>query len=238
MRSFVGGRGGLALFLRRRFRRLSLHDEPPLPVAPAQSDSCRCSTTCRIFLRYRPRPRAGTEARDSPANRRPEISRICSDGIVRRDQLFAPGRIHAVIAGRNRRRAADAHVNFGGACLAHQAHDLAAGGAAHDRIVHQNHALPFEHAAHRIQFQLHAEIADGLLRLDERAADVVIADQPHAKRNAGFRRVADRRRHARIGHRRDDVGFHGMLARQQASQSLRGSRFTGRPKTTLSGREK
>src|SRR5208282_476190 len=39
----------LRLLYRHCFR-LSCHDEPPPRVAPAQSDSCRCSTTYRIFL--------------------------------------------------------------------------------------------------------------------------------------------------------------------------------------------
>jgi microcystin-dependent protein len=35
-------------------------------------------------------------------------------------------------------------VHFARAGLPHHAHDLAAGGAAHDGIVHQHHALAFQ----------------------------------------------------------------------------------------------
>src|SRR5229473_94146 len=56
-----------------RFFHLSPHDEPPLRVAPAQSDSCWCSTTCRIFLPYLPPPPAATRATGTRANRRPGI---------------------------------------------------------------------------------------------------------------------------------------------------------------------
>src|SRR5208283_669874 len=51
---------------------VSLHDEPPLRVAPVRSDSCRCSTTCKIFLAYLPRRRAAIQAKDTPANPRRE----------------------------------------------------------------------------------------------------------------------------------------------------------------------
>src|SRR5580704_18432468 len=52
--------------------------------------------------------------------------------LVRCDQFFAPRRIHAVITGRNRRRTADAHVNFGRASFAYQSHDFTARRPAHD----------------------------------------------------------------------------------------------------------
>ena len=102
-------------------------------------------------------------------------------------------------------------MHFARAGLAHHADDLAAGGAAHDGIVHQNHALAFQQVAHRVQLELHAEIADRLRRLDERAAHVVIADQRLPERNAGFGGIADGGGDAGIGHRHDDVGIDGML---------------------------
>ena len=91
------------------------------------------------------------------------------------------------------------------------------------RIVHEYHALSLNHSTHRIQFQLHAEIADRLLRLDERSADVMIANQRHPKWNSGFSRVADRRRHAGIRYRRNNIRLHRMLARQQVVPAVRGS---------------
>ncbi len=65
---------------------------------------------------------------------------------------------------------------------AHHAHDLAAGGAAHDGIVDQNDAFAFQQAAHRVQLEFHAEVAHALFRLNEGAPDVMIADQAEAER--------------------------------------------------------
>ncbi len=137
---------------------------------------------------------------------------------IRCDQFLARGRIHAVVAGRNRRRAADAHVHFRRTRFAHHAHDLAAGRAAHDRIVHEHDALAAQKFRHGIELQLHAEIADRLLRLDERAAHIMVADEAHAKRHAGFLRISYRGGHARIGHGHDDVGRNVVFARQHAAQ--------------------
>jgi len=52
-----------------------------------------------------------------------------------------------------------------------------------------------------------------------------------------FERVANRRRHARIRNRHDDVGGHVMFASEQAAQLFAAS-CTTRPKTRLSGRAK
>ena len=67
-------------------------------------------------------------------------------------------------------------------------------------------------------FTLHAEVADRRLRLDERAADVVIADQAHPQRDAGFLGESHRRAHAGVGNRHDDIGVDRLLARQDAAQ--------------------
>src|SRR5579864_8870721 len=139
-------------------------------------------------------------------------------GVRGSDELFPRGRVHAVVAGRNRGRATDAHVNFFCAGFADHAHEFAAGGAADDGIVHEHDALAFNEAAHGVEFQLDAEIADGLRRLDEGAADVVIADQAHAKRNPGFESVADGGGNAGVGHGHDDIRFDGMLAGKQAAK--------------------
>src|SRR5580704_15226399 len=64
----------LNFFYDDRFSHLSCHDEPPLRVAPAPLGSCRCSTTCKIFVPYLPQIRATIRARDTRANRRPKTS--------------------------------------------------------------------------------------------------------------------------------------------------------------------
>src|SRR6266403_495732 len=138
---------------------------------------------------------------------------------VRRcDQLFSRWRIDAVIARRNRRRATDAHVNFSRARFPYHTHDFAASGAAHKGIVHQHYALAFDEAAHRIELQLHAKIADGLRRLDKRPANIMIADQAHTERNAGLQRETHCRGHSGVGHRHDNVRPYRMLFRQRAAQ--------------------
>ena len=102
--------------------------------------------------------------------------------------------------------------------VAYHADQLAAGGAAHNGIVHQHYALAFQQVAHGIQLQLHAEIANFLRRLDERAANIVVADQPVAEWQLRFRGVADGRGHARVGHRHHNIGVGGILASQQTAQ--------------------
>jgi hypothetical protein len=111
-------------------------------------------------------------------------------------------------------------VHFPGASLAHHADDLAAGGAAHDGIVHQHDALALEQVAHRVELELDAEIANRLRRLDKRAPDVVVADQRLAEGQAALIGVSDGGGHAGIRDGHDEIGIGGALARQQAAQIL------------------
>src|SRR5690348_5192216 len=140
--------------------------------------------------------------------------------IARGNQFALRGRVHAVMAWGNRGGATDAHVNFDDAGVAHHAHDFAAGGAANDGVVHEDDALAFEEAANGIQLQADAEIADGLLGFDKRAADIMVADQAHAKRQAGLAGVTDGRRNSGIGHGHDHVRGGGMLAGEKAAEAL------------------
>src|SRR6478609_2137624 len=59
------------------------------------------------------------------------------------------------------------------------------------------------------QIELHpdVEVTDQLRRLQETATDIVIANESHFERNAGFERVAERGAVAAIGDRNDDIGF-------------------------------
>ena len=63
-------------------------------------------------------------------------------------------------------------------------------------------------------------MADRVGRLDEGAADIVVADDAELEGDAGLDGVAERRRHARIGHRDDDVGRDRALARQLGADPL------------------
>ena len=129
-------------------------------------------------------------------------------------------------------------MHFARAGLAHHADDLAAGGAADDGIVHQDHALAFEQVAHGVQLELDAEIADGLRGLDERAADIVIADERLAEGQAGFGGVAERGGDSGIGNGHDEIGIGRSIRGASRRPSISRECCTGRPKTMESGREK
>ena len=78
---------------------------------------------------------------------------------------------------------------------------------------------PSRMLAHRVELHLHAEVPDRLLRLDERPAHVVVADEAHPERDAGLLGVADRGAHAGVGHRHDDVGRHAGFARELLAEA-------------------
>src|SRR5208282_4333902 len=65
-----------------------------------------------------------------------------------------------------------------------------------------------------------AKVAHRLLRLNESASDVVVADQTQAKRNAAFGSVSDGRGVAGIRDGYDDVGFHRSFPRELASHGV------------------
>ena len=82
--------------------------------------------------------------------------------------------------------------------LAQHPHQRALGVAAHDRVVDDDQPLAADDVAQRVELEPDAELADGLRRLDEGAADVGVLHQALAVRDAGRLRVADRRRRARL----------------------------------------
>src|SRR5439155_18197819 len=127
---------------------------------------------------------------DSPAKRRERnvAQRIRAEefanffrSVRRGNQFFARGCVHAVVAGGNRRRATDAHVDFFRADFADHADDFAAGSATDDGVVDENNALALDQAPDGIELELHPKITDGLRRFDEGASDVVVANQAHAE---------------------------------------------------------
>src|SRR5436189_11268 len=61
--------------------------------------------------------------------------------------------------------------------LADQLDQRPAGRAADDRVVHDHHLLPLEHFPNGIELDFDFRHAAGLGGMDERAADVVIADE-------------------------------------------------------------
>src|SRR5215469_7882870 len=133
------------------------------------------------------------------------------------DQLAAVGSVNTVKAGRDGGGAGDAKMDFGCAGLAHHAHDLAADGSTDNRIIDEHDAFALQQMADGIVFELHAEITDGLGRLDEGTADVVIADDGLAEGEPGFGGVTDGGGDTGIGNGDNDIGISGTLAREHAA---------------------
>ena len=104
--------------------------------------------------------------------------------------------------------------------VTNHADDLPAGGAAHYGIVDQDHPFAFEQAVNSVQFQLHPEVADRLLRLDESTSDVVVANEAKAKRNTTFGSVSDGCGIAGIRDGHDDIGVDWGFARELASHGI------------------
>src|SRR5882724_7286326 len=149
-----------------------------------------------------------------------EVAADLLDVVAGPDQLLARRRVDAVVTGPLDRRRRDPHVDLAGARVAEHAHDLAAGGPAHDRVVDHHHALALQHLGHRVQLHLHAEVPDALLGLDEGAADVMVADQAHLVRRARLLGVPEGRARPRVRHGDHDVGRDGMLARELVAERL------------------
>ena len=90
------------------------------------------------------------------------------------------------------RRARDAHMHLGGAGVAHHLDDLLRGGAAHDaESSTRTRACRSSVRAVGVVLQLHAEMADVVGRLDEGAADIVVADDAELEGDAGACGIAD-----------------------------------------------
>ena len=101
--------------------------------------------------------------------------------------------------------------------VAQHLHDLAGGVAAHDRVVDDDEAPPADDLGQRVELQPQAVLAQLLARLDERARDVAVLDQPVVLGQAARTGVAARRRVARVGHRDHEVG---ARRRRLAGQDL------------------
>ena len=113
-------------------------------------------------------------------------------------------------------------MHFGGAGLAQQLDDALGGGAAHDRIVDDDHALAFDHATHGGQLHAHALFAQFLCGLDEGAGHVLVLDQAHLVGQPGGLRVAGRRGQGGVRHADDHIGLDRGLLRQTRAHALAG----------------
>ena len=92
--------------------------------------------------------------------------------------------VDAEVAGVRDRRAGDPHVHLGRAGVAHELDERSGGRAAHEGVVDHHHALAGEVLGEGVELECDAAVADVLGRLDERAADVAVLDQPVVERQA------------------------------------------------------
>src|SRR4029450_4517405 len=112
----------------------------------------------------------------------------------------------------------DAHVHFLCAGVAQHANDLATRRAAHDRIVDNHDALAFQDVALSVELDLHAEIANRLLRLDDAPANIVVADQSEFQWDLRLLGVTDGRRHTRVGYGCHQICLYTAFPRQLAAE--------------------
>src|SRR5262249_12567910 len=73
-------------------------------------------------------------------------------------------------------------------------------------------------AADGVELHTDAKMANRLLRLDECASDVMVANEPHSHRDARRLGVADGGADAGVGNRHDDIGLNRGLARERTSK--------------------
>src|SRR5438874_2675080 len=88
-----------------------------------------------------------------------------------------PPRMSRMAAEPSARPSPKEYTHRSSARLADQLDQRPAGRAAHDRVVHDHDLHSLEHFADRIELDLDLRHAAGLGGVDERAADVVIADE-------------------------------------------------------------
>ena len=76
-------------------------------------------------------------------------------------------------------------MDLSGAGVAERLHDLAGGGAPHDGVVHDHHALAADRVRQRVELQPDASLAKHGGWLDERPPDVAVLHEALAVRDAG-----------------------------------------------------
>ena len=137
-----------------------------------------------------------------------------------RHQVAVVAHVDAEVARVHDRRARDPHVHLGRAGVADQLDERPGRRAAHERVVDHHDPLAGEVLAEGVELEGHAAVADLLRRLDERAADVAVLDQPVVERHAARPGVADGRRDRGVRHRDHDVGVDRRLGGQLGAEPL------------------
>ena len=130
---------------------------------------------------------------------------------------FGIGEVDAVVAGETVRRTTDADVDFLRPGVAQVHHARARRGAAHDRVIDDDHALARDALLDDVELHLHAELARELRGIEEGAPDVVVADEGGVVGDARFLAEAERGVVAGVGHGDDEVGIDRVQAGELAA---------------------
>src|SRR3989338_7452792 len=96
------------------------------------------------------------------------------DRVVRSDQLGGRRQIYTVRIRPDNRRRRGSEINFPGTRFSRHFHDLAAGIAADDGVVHQQHVFALEFQLDGVKLEVQAALPDLLARHDECPADVAV----------------------------------------------------------------
>src|SRR5207244_12018185 len=119
---------------------------------------------------------------------------------------------------------ADAEMHGLGTGRAYHRHKASRRRAADDRVVDHDDILASEDVADGIVLHLDLRVPAGLGRLNEGAADVVIADQSQLIRQPALFGEAERGRIGRVGDAEDEVrALRRMLLRQPPAESATGA---------------
>src|SRR5262249_14162986 len=122
-----------------------------------------------------------------------DIAANLLDAMARSDQLLPRGCVGPVVAGPlDRPAAATLVVHLARAGAPDHPHVLGARRAPQDRAVDDDPPPTFQHLAHRVELHLDPEVTDALLGLDERPANIVIADEAQLVTGPGLLRVTQR----------------------------------------------
>src|SRR5829696_417305 len=153
----------------------------------------------------------------------PDLDPNLLHGQVRAYKLVRTIHVDAVVAGAFDRGRRDPEVDLGGAGLEQQLDQFAAGVAAYDGVVHDDHPVAFDHARQRVEFEPDAELAHTVGRLDKSPTYVAVLYEAFRVRDAAPLRVADRRHHPRIWDGDDHVGLGRRLLRPTLTHPVPGA---------------
>ena len=81
-------------------------------------------------------------------------------------------------------------MDFLGARIPQQAHQLAGGGASDDGVINDHHPLAVDGGAQGVELELYRLLPAGLVGLDEGAPHIAVFDQPVVIRYTGLHGVA------------------------------------------------